>query len=133
MSPGEARDEMLAVFKAAWDPTGYAAVWTDVAEDVPANDAPWARPSVRHFDGRHSSLANHAGVTKHTAAGILTVQVFAPKGDGGTKAYELAHLLRRAYSTARGSVWYRNPRIREAGDSGAYTQINVLIDFTYDD
>lgn len=47
--------------------------------------------------------------------------------------YTLAQSILVAYRAAKGSVWYRNPRFREVPDTnGAYSQINVMIDFTYD-
>jgi hypothetical protein len=131
VSPEQAVDEMSAVFVAAWDPA-YPVLWPDVAGAVPAG-GPWARVTVQHFDGGQSSLANDVGAKKHTAKGTLTVQVFAPVGNGKVTGYQLAYVVLQAYRNARGSVWYRNQRMREAGNSGAHEQTNVLIDFTYDD
>lgn len=132
-TPEQARDEMLAVFKAAWDPTGYTAIWSDIPGTVPASEAPWARVTVRHQDGRQGSLSNQAGVTRHTYTGTLFVQLFVPVGQGLTLGYTLARLVVQAYRTARGAVWYRRQQFREAGNSGAFEQINVTVEFTYDD
>lgn len=132
MTPDQARDEMLAVFKAAWDTTGYVAVYSDVPGSVPSAEDPWARATIRHSTGGQSGFGGSA-VRKFTQAGTLIVQVFAPVGDGLSKAYELAQLLLLAYSQSQGTVWYRRMRIQEAGNDGAFEQINVLIDFTYDD
>lgn len=132
MTPEAARDEILAVFKAAWDTTAYSArvAWTDVQGDQPAGSDPWARCVVRHALGRQRSF----GTPKvQTMTGTLWVQVFGPMGEGSQSAYTLARVVAQAYRNARGTVWYRNIRIREAGASGAFQQINVLVDFTYDD
>jgi hypothetical protein len=133
MTADEARDEMLAVFKAAWDTTTAAGNVT--YSDKPANvpNAAWARVTVRHANGRQSSLAGAMGPKRYTQTGTLWVQVFAPVGDGMVTAYALAQTVVNAYRTARGTVWYRNPRMQEVGSSGAFEQINVLTDFTYDD
>lgn len=135
MTPEAAVDEMLAVFKAAWDTTGFGArvAWTDVPSAVPSGEQPWARVTVQHALGRQTSLAGANGVKRHTHTGTLWVQVFGPMGNGNVTAYGLAKTVLDAYRTARGSVWYRNQRLREAGSSGAFQQINVLVDFTYDD
>lgn len=136
MSPDEARDEMLAVFKAAWDTTAVPnnVVYSDVAGSKPFGDAAWARVSIRHATGGQSSLIGDVGQKRHTETGTLWVQVFAPAGDGSVTAYSLATMVRNAYRAVRGStVWYRNHRLQEAGSSGAFEQVNVLVDFNYDD
>lgn len=127
-----ATDEMLAVFKAAWDLTGYAVVWSDIPGNPPATEAPWARVAVRHATGSQSSLAGSAGSKLHTHTGTLWVQIFVPLGQGETVGRTLAQQVLDAYRAARGAVWYRNHRFREAGNSGAFVQVNCLIDFSYD-
>lgn len=136
MTPDQARNEMLAVFKAAWDSTGFAAVYQDVKSSVPAQvsnlNVPWARIVVKHFDGGQTGFG--ATVEKRfTNTGVIWVQIFSPVGDGLTKAYELSQLVLVAFCQARGSVWFRNMRMKEVGVSGAFEQINVLADFNYDD
>lgn len=132
MTSDQARDEILAIFKAAWDTTGYIALYPDVG-GKPPDDAAWARVQTRHATGRQSSLTGGLGTKRWTQVGVLTVQVFAPQGDGMKEVYRLAELVLNAYRDAHGSVWYRNPRMREVGTSGAFEQINVLVDFTYDE
>lgn len=134
MSPNEARDEMLAIFKIIWDDQGYTAVYTDVAGSPPVASKPWARPTIKHALGGQASLSSDVGTQIYTQVGTLFIQVFAPAGDGGTEANRLAQLLLVAYSIARGgSVWYRNQRLKNIGSDGAFENVNVLIDFTYDD
>lgn len=134
MTFDEARDEMLAVFHAAWGPLGYPVVWTDLPEDVPQAETVWARVTVRHATGRQASLAGEQGARRWNRTGTLFVQVFAPVGDGSTAVYAAAQVVADAYQAARGlGVWFRNTRINEVGASGAFEQINVLTDFSYDD
>ncbi len=134
MTADEARDEMLAVLKAAWDTTSVPAnvSYPDKPFTPPA-DAAWARATIRTATGRQSSLGGAMGAKRYTQTGTLWVQVFAPAGDGMVTAYALAQTVVNAYRTARGTVWYRNPRWQEVGASGAFEQVNCLIDFTYDD
>jgi Bacteriophage related domain of unknown function len=131
----EARDQMFAVFKAAWDttPVPTNVVYPDKASQViPAGQA-YARLSVRHADGHQSSLGGAMGAKRYTQTGTLWVQVFAPVGDGLVTAYALAQTVVNAYRTARGTVWFRNVRMQEVGNAGAFEQINVLATFNYDD
>lgn len=133
MTPLQARNEILAIFKAAWDTTGYTALYPDVG-GIPPDNAPWARVTLRHVTGEQASLASAASIKKWTQEGILTVQVFAPQGDGMTKVYQLSNTVLNAYRDATdGSVWYRNHRIKEAGGSGAFEQVNVTVEFSYDE
>jgi len=138
MTADEARDEMLAVFKAAWDTTGYHVVWDDTPGTPPEVDGtdkkPWARVNVQHFGGRQSSLGNADGAKRHTFSGMLSVQVFAPAGDGHAIGYPLATLVLNALrAPRRQAIWYREQSLREQPRYGNFSQINVSTLFFYDD
>lgn len=132
MTPLQARDEMQAVFLAAWTPTTFPVVWTDVPGSPPTTETPWSRVVLRHATGAQSTLADNAGGRNYTATGTLWVQLFVPIGQGGKQGYELADLVLNAFRNASGSVWYRNTRFKELSEEGAFSRINCLIDFTYD-
>lgn len=135
MSYSEARDAMLKVFMDAWVPLGFPAVFTDVPGEVPTTQTTWARATLRHADGGQASLTGPInGCVRWNNEGTIWIQVFAPVGDGSSAAYDAAHVVAVAYQGARDQeVWFRNVRINEVGTRGAFEQINVLIDFTYDD
>ena len=136
MTADEARDAILAVFKAAWDTTSVPAnvVYSDKAGGEPFGASAWARVVLRHATGRQSSLSDAVGQRRWTSVGTLWVQVFAPVGDGMVTAYGLATVVLNAYRAAPpGAVWYRNPRLQETGSSGNFEQVNILVDFSYDD
>lgn len=131
----EARDEISALFKAAWDTTGYPVIWDDVAQAPPKTRSPWARHTVRHEDGRQASLANHLGQRRWRRFGTVFIQIFTPVGKGLSEADILIKVAMDAYegqSTA-GGVWFRNVRFREIGADGDWNQVNVLADFEYDE
>jgi hypothetical protein len=133
MTPIEAQDEMLAIFKTTWDDTGYTATYDDLPGQVPAN-APWARVTIQHDTGGQSSLASADSLRIFTHSGTLTIQVFTPKGGGNTKGYQLAHQVLTAYSPKQGGgVWFRNQRLKETRGDEGFAQINVLVDFSYDE
>ncbi len=134
MNPLEAIDTVFGIVKAAWDQTGFKMLYDDKTGEIPTNEAPWARATIQHVAGRQSSLSDQSGTKRHTETGLLTVQVFAPVGDGSTRCYELATLLRNALREVRHSeVWFRNVYFNEIGTDGAFRQINVLATFSYDD
>lgn len=132
MTHDEARDEILAVVVDAWGATGPV-VYTDVPGTVPSGDVVWMRPTLRHAVGGQSTLAGDVGTRRFTYEGTITVQVFCPAGEGLSRAYQLAELVENGLIDHSSSgVWFRNARIREVGNSGAFEQINVLADFVYD-
>jgi len=131
----DARDFMFGVFKAAWDTTGgLPAAYDDLPASKPDGQSPWARVSIVHATGGQASLSNEFGVRRWDRTGVLSVQVFAPTGDGIKTCYTLATLVANAFESSQGSdVWFRNVRLNEAGVDGAFYQINMLADFSYDD
>jgi hypothetical protein len=130
-----ARDDMYAVLRAAWTGGDATIAWPDVPFEIPTTEIAWVRVKLIHATGNQATLSGGNGVQRYTRKGTLWAQVFAPLGDGGTQCYTLAETLVKAFegvSTPNG-VWFRNQRLNEIGESGAFTQNNVLIDFTYDE
>lgn len=133
----EAYDDILTIFKAAWDPTGYNAVYpnTKGSADVPTTTAPWARLVVQHSPGGQSTLSGATGAQRFDREGLLFVQVFIPSGEGLSEAYALAKIIADAYEGAStpNAVWFRNVRVNEIGPSGSWYQVNVVVEFIYDE
>ena len=133
----EAVQEILDPMIAVWSPLGHPVAWPDVKDDnIPPADAsiPWSRVTLIHADGGQTTLACVNGVRRWEYAGVLMIQVFAPMGDGNTLTYALAQLVANAYKKAKppGGAWFRNHRIRNAGNSGPYSQVNFTLDFQYE-
>ena len=134
MTFDEARDIILGVFKAAWDPTGFPAVWTDLPGSAPTSETVWARATIRHATGAQASLAGENGARRWARTGTVYIQVFAPVGDGSKAGYEAAQIVVNAFQASRHeNVWFRDVRMNEVGTSGAFEQLNVLATFSYDD
>lgn len=107
----------------------------DSGEPPPA-DAPWARVTVRHSNSPRQTLAKR-GERRVTRLGVVIVQVFTPVSDGKglLLAQQLAIIARKAYD-GKGTdsgIWFRNARVREVGADGTWEQINVALDFQYDE
>lgn len=126
----QARDEMSALFNTAWSPR--VVLW----DGVPGNDKPttrvsWARFAIRHSDGGSASISrNH-----FRRYGTIIIQLFSPVGDGLSALDPLTKIALDAYegqSTA-GGAWFRNVRSKEIGPDGDWYQVNVLVDFEYDE
>lgn len=138
MTADQARDIMLAVFKAAWDllgsPAGsFPAVYSDVPGNVPTTETVWARVTVRHAVSRARSLSGSVGTKRYENTGILWVQVFGPIGDGSIAVYAASQAVVNAYRDAKTSVLFRNVTLVEVGSSGAFERVDVKADFEYDE
>lgn len=135
MTLTEARNAMFDIFyTGVWQATGYKVKWPDLPEFKPTDDIPWARVHLLHQNGGQGSLSGDLGAKRWDRAGVLTIQIFTPIGTGLSEGYNMAQNVLTAYEgTAIQSLWFRNARIREAPSDGAFNQINVVIDFEYDE
>lgn len=132
-----ATDEILALFKTAWDAQSLTAIYQNTGDqDIPTGTASWARVNLQHIGGRQSSLAGAGSTTRWDRDGLLTIQVFTAVGEKGlSRAHQLGKVIADAYegaATASG-VWFRNVRLNEVGPDGEWFQVNVLIEFRYDE
>lgn len=139
----QARDEILELFKAAWDTTGLGVVYDDAPTDTPTraelaneNVTGWARATVRHALGQQSSLANGTdGKRRYIREGNFIVQIFTPAGTGLRTADQYAKVVADALEGQEtpGGVWFRNVSYREVGRDGPWYQTNVSATFQYDE
>lgn len=148
----QARDEIMARFKAAIDAApataGLYVAYEDVAADAPLDDptnvppppdAPagkaWMRIGLRHTAGANASLGGINGKKRHEMSGIVFVQVFTPAGDGLKKSYDIVQVVLDAFRSGgatAGGIQFQSTRFREIGKSGSWHQTNCLSDFLYD-
>jgi len=145
LTPEEAIDEIMALFKAGWDAGSVTITavtiseppfvdWPDVAGDVPPSEGPWARIRAEHTDGSQRTLAP-AGSRKFERLGLVTVQVFAPAGRGSTLGLQLGNIALNCFEgvTTAGGIWFRNAALKgPLPRKDQYAQVNVTADFVYD-
>lgn len=131
----EARDEILAVFKTAWDTTSYQAFYDDVRQQRGDTESPWASVHLRHASGGQATLSGETGSRTFARTGNITTQIFTPSGKGLQDAYALAKVVSDAFEGANtpGGAWFRNVRLNEVGRDGQFFQLNVIVDFSYDE
>ena len=129
-----ANDDMLAIMKAAWDATGYNLHYESVKQQRDTDNDPWAAVSIRHALGQQSSLGG-IGSRRFTRNGTIFVQIFTLIGKSLQEAYQLAKIVGDAYEgqASANGVWFRDIRVNEIGRDGTFYQMNVLIDFQYDE
>lgn len=140
MTPSEAVDEMMGVFYAVWSATGYQSRFEDAPPpqgepQIPTGNQPWARVTLRHVDGAFISLPNaFSGTRKHQAVGFIRISVFSPQGKGHRVGYDLANKLMNAFSKLRPNscVAYSNHKIKEIASITAMSQVDFMVDFSYE-
>lgn len=135
ISMSQAMQEIEAKFRAVWSPRkcDYPGSDFDIKTDVTKDDT-WARYTIQHVTGNQASLANVIGKKRFDRGGTIIIQVFTPLNNGVLIAYDAAEIVVGAYegkSTPSGA-WFRNVRINEVDNNDLWQQVNVLIDFTYD-
>lgn len=128
----EATDQILDIFKTAWDPTGYKAFYDDVRDQRETDKSPWAAVMVRHAAGRQNNLGG-IGNRSFLRLGVLIITINTPSASGLSAGYQLAKVVADAYEGASSpnGVWFRNVRLNELGRDGSFYQMNVLADFEY--
>jgi len=130
----EAIDIMLGLFKAVWDGTGWTALYPNVAGDIPTGTDPWARIDLKHSDEEQATLSGLTGTRRFRRDGGIAVQIFTRSGEGLSSGHALAKIVQDAFEgVSSDGIWFRNVRVNEIGPDGDWYQINVLIDFTYDE
>jgi len=144
----EARNQMFALFKAAWD-AGSAAIvgyvpevrWQDnELADKPQSGKHWCRASTQSVIERQATLSDcvgEPGKKRYESAGLVFVQLFAPKSvaNASEKAQQLAVIARNAFrgkSTA-GGIWFYNVRINNLAAENLFYRFNVVAEYEYDE
>ncbi len=133
----QARDEILALFKASWEaqPAPIPTVLYDDKAPAPTSgDKAWARVSVLHNDGDQQTLGE-VGNRRFNRLGIVIVQVFTPFGSGLVSADTIVPVAVNAFEGNKtpGGVWFRHVYSRDIGKTGQWHQTNVFADFEYDE
>lgn len=133
-----ARDAIYEVFRAAWAASAYTAVpvfWPDVRKDFPTTGS-WVRVHLQHNGERQRTIGGAVGNRRYGVWGILTFQVFTESGDGGDANDAMCKVIKTAYrgvNTGADAITFRNVRVVEAGQDGGFWQMNVMVDFDYDE
>jgi len=141
-----ARNEVMALFKAAWDANLTSApipiLWDGInpleppqpASTAAAEARPWVRIEMRHNVGGQAGFGD--GVRRYRRVGIITVEVFTPMGTGFDALHdELVQIVKDAFEgkTTPSDVEFRDVSPKEVGPTGPWFQSDVNIAFEYDE
>lgn len=130
----QAVDEILGLFKTAWDTTGYDAYYEDVRDTKTTSKEPWCSVVVRHASGNQATLGG-TGSRLFRRTGTVIIAIHTPSGNGLSASLALAKVAADAYEgVSSNGVWFRNVRVNEEGKvRTGWFQTNVLADFEYDE
>lgn len=130
----QATDEILILFKAAWDTTTFDAFYENVADDRDDSEDPYCQVWIRHTAGAQRTMGAPGG-RRFNRTGILLVQLYCPSGKGLQESYRLAKVLADAFEGSRtpGDVWFRNTKIDERQRDGNFRRLDFTTEFSYDE
>lgn len=146
MDQEAARDAVNEAFYSHWMAEAAAAAgltsfpkveFTGLQEDqkLSEGNAPWARVTVKWASGQGHTLAP-VGSRRFDRRGTVTVQVFTPVGKRGLlQSDRLAKVAQDAFeaNAPASGPWFRNVRPQDVGPDGAWYQVNVVAEFTFDE
>lgn len=147
LTPQQARKQMFALVEGVWDAKAATIVgyrpeirYQGVEEANPPGAGKfWMRIGTTTVTTRQSGHQmpdepNGSPVVYDTY-GFITLQMFAPmkSKDSWAKGELLAELGQCMFmaSETGGSVWFRNPRIRELNNDGTFYRWNVIADYQF--
>ena len=130
----EAVDDITLIFKTVWDTTGHEVFYESVRNQREDDNSSWASFSIRHASSTQRTLGGQ-GNRIFTRTGFVIVSIFFQVGKGLSEGYALAKVVTDVYEgiCSPNGVQFRDIRLQEIGRDGQFFQINVLIDFEYDE
>ena len=143
LSNTDAKKEILTLFLNAVaatsggspDISGIDIDYPDLKSLKPSTQDNWLRVNFQHVTGSQTTLRGVTGEGRFNRTGLVTVQIFKVFGKGLVLGNQIAKIIMDAYegkATLNGA-WFRNIRQNEIGVSDDWFQINILIEFTYDE
>lgn len=134
MTYEQAVDDIQTMLLNAWIVTGHKLFWESVRDQRETDNSPWASSTIRHTTASQDNLGG-IGNMSFLRQGFVIVQVFTPVGNGLQESYQLAKVITDAFEGKSSplGVWFRRIRINEIGKDGMFQQLNVIIEFEYNE
>ncbi len=136
-STKDARDDILALFRVAWEAgatavAGYVPVvrWEDLETVKPPTERAWARARVL-FNIEEQSSLGEVGGRKFETRGLFNVDIFSPLKDPSSEIDDLADVVKSAYRGKRtaSGIWFRDVRVADQSPEPPWRRIRVLGEF----
>lgn len=132
------RDAIYNQFETVWNaqtPPVPIVFYDDLDFELPDGDTAWVFLMVRHVASNQATLGE-VGSRRFRRRGMVVVQVRTPTGLGLSTNDTFSKIALDAFEgieTAPDQVIFRNARIQEEGNDGAWFLTNVIADFEYDE
>jgi len=130
----EATDDMNTIMKTVSDAESFPVHWANRKTPRDTTEDPFVEFMIRHAGGQQDTLGG-IGHRSFIRVGTAVARVFTPTGKGLSSAYDLAKSIVDAYEGVHSpnGVWFRNVRIQEMGTDGNFFELQVLIEFEYNE
>jgi hypothetical protein len=144
-----ASDDMKATTNAAWKAATllhvgsvqklfFQGIVKDGALEIGNPTDYWARVIIQGVTQGQSTLGEHQTGRRHTAYGLLWVQMFFPLAvnDAWRKGQLIASAVKNALAreSISGTVWFLNPRINDNVPADVtHHRLNVVADYQFDE
>lgn len=133
MNFDDAEAEIRAFFNTGWSSLTDIA-WPD-DKFISPDGATWVRFDCKENDGEQVSIGD-PGNNRFRHFGLVTIQVFAPQGNGSIDARAKAQAAVAIFmgQETTNDIHFFAVQPRQIGNDGSgYYQINVLASFRYDE
>lgn len=133
-----ARDAVYDRLKTVLAASAYPDIdvyYPDVTAARPDEEVPHIRVFMDHTYERQSSLGE-VGNRRYRIGGIFSAQIFTPFGHGQVEADAISGVVKSAFrgvNTGNDAIEFRNVRVVDVGQDGAWLQTNVMTEFVYDE
>ena len=126
----EARVDIYNRFNTLWA-NATPVTFDNEKFNPPANEAPWARLSIRNISAAQETLGK-VGNRKYERKGLISIQIFTKTNSGVSAADTFSEAAKNIFEgTSFNNVIANNAVIKEIGVSDGYYQHLVQIDFFY--
>lgn len=132
----DADDEMVALFKAAWDTTTFPCQYPNASWPDVGPKGPWARLAIDYMFGRQYAFGGPEKAL-FEKSGWIYIYIYTPIGSGTKQGRDLMQTALKAFEGKRttSDVWFRNVRMESegrgtGGDRGFWVTIGVA-DFVF--
>lgn len=139
----QARDEILALFKAEWEADlasqSVVVLWEGLGDMPNSTRTPWVKIRVVHnpVQPGQVTLSGEQGQRRFRRIGAVLIEIYTGVADGLILSDNLSTVARRAFegkSTSPGDVIFRTVSVNEIGvEAGGWFQTNVTATFEYDE
>jgi hypothetical protein len=128
-------------FVLVWvDSSGLPMLYFDETKDLnfPSGEIVWANMHINFIGRKQVTFADYHGQKSYEITGQTMIDVFSPvmKGvnvNGLDVGLDACQAVVDAYSKNNGCMWFKEPKMKNKGNDGAFYKFTIFVDFVYYD